>query len=185
MKTGFTFNDPEGQNTKVYFEQVYAEKPAGGIVANPDHDIEPTTALGVGQDGKLVPIKAYRLVAANATADKSIKIAKGSGIKTGDVIGHGGKAVACTNVNKTNEEYDTVTVELGANIPAGTVLFEAAEVAAEGATPKLAPVYVAGAWVEAGKGDARIRLINGANLRKETANVAGEVAALMPTIQLV
>jgi hypothetical protein len=39
--------------------------------------------------------------------------------------------------------------------------------------------------VPANKGDYPVRLINGANLRKETAVASAEVVALLPTIKLV
>ena len=42
-----------------------------------------------------------------------------------------------------------------------------------------------GNWVYANEGDQLVRLINGANLRKETVNIAPEVVALLPTIKLV
>ena len=44
----------------VVFEQVFAEKPAGGVIPNPAHDIMPGTAL----DASGKPIKAYRLTKA-------------------------------------------------------------------------------------------------------------------------
>lgn len=67
----------------VYFEQIFAEKPGGGILANPDFDVLKSTAVGKNAEGKLVPIKAYRLVEAADADATSIKIAKGSGVKEG------------------------------------------------------------------------------------------------------
>lgn len=186
MDVKFNFQDPQdGASTKVYFEQVFAEKPGGGLVANPDFDIEPSTAVGVGNNGLLYPIKGYRLVDAVVSEDTTIKIAKGSGIAVGDIIATGKKGVAATAVDTSNAGYDLVTVTLGVAVANGTVLYQALSASASSAKPKYDPVYVTGAWVKAGKGDQRVRLINGANLRKATANIAPEVAALMKSIDFV
>ena len=120
-----------------------------------------------------------------AAADTSIKIAKGSGVAVGDIIATGKKGVACTAIDTSNEEYDLVTVTLGVAVTEGSVLYQAKEASASAAEPLVAPDYVTGNWVHANKGDQLVRLINGANLRKETANVAPEVVALLPTIKLV
>lgn len=183
MDSNFQFNTPERPDP-VYFEQVFAEKPGGGLVASAGYDLKPTTAVGESS-GKFAAIKAYRLTKAVAEADTKIQIAKGSGVAKGDVIGHGAVAVACTAVNSANDEYDEVTVSLGVAIPAGTVLYEAEAASADAAKPKYIPVYVIGNTVPANTGDFPIRLVNGANLRKETANIASEVAALLPMINLV
>lgn len=68
---------------------------------------------------------------------------------------------------------------------AGKVLYQAKAADESSAEPIYTPVYVTGNSLEANKGDQPVRLINGANLRKETANVASEVAALLPMIALV
>ena len=78
----------------------------------------------------------------------------------------------------------------------GTTLYQAKEASASAAEPLAAPEYVTGNWVYANEGDQLVRLINGANLRKEkitqlaylrkeTVNIAPEVVALLPTIKLV
>ena len=53
--------------------------------------------------------------------------------------------------------------------------------------PKYKPEYITGKtdWVYAGKGDQSVKLINGANVRKETANISAEIEALLPTIKRV
>jgi hypothetical protein len=96
----------------VRIEQVFAEKPGGGVVANPESDLPTTT-----------PVKY--------DADKECFVA----------------------IDST----DSTTV----------------------------PDYITGAPVFAGKGDQLVRLINGANLRKETAVITAAQAALIPTIKLV
>lgn len=111
MEVNFNYTpaqDPE----PIRIEQVFAEKPGGGLVANPDNDLPPTTP-----------------VAFDEATEKF-------------------KAIASD---------DTTT----------------------------APEFVTGNWVYAGKGDQLVRLINGANLRKETAVITKEQAALIPTIKLV
>lgn len=183
MEAGFKFNEP-GKEISVYIEQVFAEKPSGGIIANPSFDVPPTSAVGEA-DGVLVVAKAYRLIDAVTASDTSVKISKGSGVAVGDVIGCGKVAVACTAVDATNEDYDVATVKLGVAVDAGTVLYQAKAASADAAVPAITPKYVTGNWLYANEGDQRVRLINGANLRKETANIASEVAALLPTIQLV
>ena len=183
MEVYFKHQDP-AKVEPIYIEQVFAEKPGGGLVENPSFDAPPTTAVGE-KNGKFVLIKGYRLVGAVAKADNIINIAKGSGISVGDVIGIGKKAVACTAVDTSATDKDVVTVTLGVDIDAGTVLYQAKAASADAAEPIYTPVYVTGNRLEAKEGDQSVRLINGANLRKETANVASEVAALLPMIALV
>jgi hypothetical protein len=185
MEKNFKYTPAEAAEP-IYFEQIYAEKPGGGLLANPEFDVKKTTAVAKNDNGLYVPIKAYRVVEEANDGATTIKIAKGSGIKKGDVIGKGTKAVACTAVNTTaSTDFDTVTVTLGVAITAGTVLYQAKEASEDKATPIHTPQYVLGTNVAAGEGDKEVRLINGANLRKETANIADEVAALLPTITLV
>ena len=183
MDVNFKYQEAAAQEP-IRIEQVYAEKPGGGLVANPTFDAPATTAVGE-KDGKFVLIKAYRLVAAVAKADTNISIAKGSGIAVGDIIATGKVGVACTAVDHSAEDKDVVTVTMGVNIENGKVLYQAKAANATNAEPIVTPVYVTGNKLYANQGDQAVRLINGANLRKETANIASEVAALLPTIQLV
>lgn len=183
MEVGFKYNEPV-KNDPIYIEQVFAEKPGGGLVAKPTFDVPPTTAVGENADGTFTVIKSYRLVSAVNTDDTTIKIAKGSGVVVGDVIATAKKGVACTAVDTSNADYDVVTVTLGVAVTAGTALYQAKS-AGTSATPIATPKYVTGNWIKGNEGDQRVRLINGANLRKETANIASEVAALLPTINLV
>ena len=102
----------------IIFETIVSEKPGGGLVKNPEFDLKP--GLAMGQDaasGLYVPIKGYRLVTECKESDTTIKIAKGSGIKKGDVIAHGKVGVACTEVDTTtSDDYDVVTVTMGVEI---------------------------------------------------------------------
>ncbi len=111
MEVGFQYTDP-AQHEPIRIEQVFAEKPGGGVVSNPTADLPPTTPVVFDEE---------------------------------------------TEQFKPIEKTDTTTK----------------------------PDYVTGGWVYAGKGDQLVRLINGANLRKETAIITKEQAALIPTINLV
>ena len=117
MEVNFT-NTPAKPVEPIYIEQVFAEKPGGGVVANPAFDVPPTTAVGKSGN-QFVAIKAYKLCAAVASGDTSIKIKKGSGVAVGDIIATGKKGVACTAVDTSKAEYDTVTVTLGADMADG------------------------------------------------------------------
>ncbi|MCM1440049.1 MAG: hypothetical protein NC131_12735 [Roseburia sp.] len=183
MEVNFKFKDA-AKVDPIRIEQVFAEKPGGGLVENPQFEIAPTTAVGE-KDGKFAPIKAYRLVSAVVADDTTIKVEKGSGVAVGDIIAHGKKGVACTAVDNTPADHDLVTVTLGVEIANDTVLYQAKAADASKAEPIYTPVYVTGNRVPANEGDFRVRLINGANLRKETACIASEVAALLPLITLV
>ena len=152
----------------VVFEQVFAEKPAGGVIPNPAHDIMPGTAL----DASGKHIKAYRLTKAVGSSDTTIQIEKGSGI-------------ASTKVDTSNPNYDIVTVTMGVEIAIGTVLYQAKAASADSAEPIYQPAYILGSPAYAGEGDQEVRLINGANLRKETAPISEEVVAMMKNISLV
>ena len=172
---------PAGKVEPIVFTQVFAEKEGGGMIPNPSHDLMPGVA--VSAEGK--PIKAYRLTKAVASADTTIQVEKGSGIATGDIIGHGNKSVACTKVDTSNPNFDVITVTLGVDIANGVVLYQAKAASASDAVPVYTPKYVLGNPVYAGEGDMESRLINGANLRKETAPIAEEVVAMMKNISLV
>ncbi len=192
MDVNFKYNDPQA-NDPIYFEQIFAEKPGGGLVVNPGADLPPTSPVGYNSSGKLEAFKCYRLYAAVESTDTTIKIAKGSGVAVGDFIAHGDVAVAATAIDTENEDYDVVTVTLGVDIAADTVLYQSSQASAAAtqsteavkAAPYLAPVFVLGAPIFAGKGDQLVKLVNGANLRKETANISSELAALIPGIALV
>lgn len=170
----------------VVFEKIFAEKPGGGMLPNQSFDVKEGTALGKDSSGNLQPIKAYKLVTAVAVADTEIEIEKGSGVASGDVIGNDKKSVASTAIDTTtNDDKDVVTVTLGVAIPKGTILYQSASASASAAAPKYTPIYLIGQDISAGSGDQEVKLINGANIRKETAPVADEVVALMKSIQKV
>lgn len=128
MEINFTHTDAKAPEP-IRIEQVFAEKPGGGLVANPNADLPPTTPVAYDEaTEKYVPLVTY---------------------------------------NSNTKKYE-------------------AKKTGEGAAATLSkPEFVTGAWVYAGKGDQLVRLINGANLRKETAVITKEQAALIPTLNLV
>lgn len=186
MKDRFSYNAAETADP-IRIEQVYAEKPGGGLVVEPGFDAPETTAVGLNDNGKYAVIKGYRLVAEVAAADTTINIAKGSGVAVGDFIGYGKVAVKCTKLVTTDKNKDVVTVTLGIAIPAGKVLYQAKAASAENspAEPIYTPDYILGNKIYAGKGEQPVRLINGANVRKETANIGDDIAAMLLTIKRV
>ena len=193
MNVNFKYNEP-GANEPIIFEQVFAEKPAGGMVKNPSFDILAGTAIGLDSNGAYCPIKAFRVVEAAESGATTIKIAKGSGVAVNDIIATGTTGVKCTAVDTTtSDNYDVVTVSLGVALTKGQELYQSSVESEEAtqsepavlATPIYTPLYLIGNKVFAGEGDQRVRFINGANIRKETAPVADEVVALMSGIHKV
>ena len=184
MDKNFIYTSPDA-STPVVFEQIFAEKPGGGLLANQTFDLKAGTAVGLSS-GKYAPIKGYRLTKAVTAEDTTIEIAKGSGIAVGDIIATGKKGVASTAVDTTTSTtHDIVTVTLGVIVAIDTVLYQAAAAHATAAVPVLTPAYVIGETVTAAEGDKLVKLVNGANLRKETAPISTEVVALLNNINLV
>lgn len=180
----FKFQDG-GKNDPIIFEQIFAEKPGGGMVANSTFAIKAGTAVGLDSNNNLKPIKAFRVAEDASSAATSIKIEKGSGIASGDIIGVGGKAVASTAVDTTNAGYDEVTVSLATAVSKGDVLYQAKAAKSSGAEAIYSPLYLIGNEVPANAGDYIVRLVNGCNIRKETAQVAKEVVALLKNVAIV
>lgn len=75
------------------------------------------------------PVVNMTVAKAYTTGDTnlSIKVAKGSLAYKGMFVGNGSNGAEVTAVDTTNSEYDTITIKaaFGANLPKGTVLFEA------------------------------------------------------------
>ncbi len=186
MEVNFKYNKP-AEAEKIYFEQIFAEKPGGGIVGNPGIDYPPSTPVYADKAKGIFYIYPTITVIEEVSADSSkIKIEK-SEVSNGFAIAFGKKAINLISKDDSNTEYDVLNIKVafGVKIPAGTKLYIATEESDNDAVPMTAPDFVTGDWVYANQGDQRVRLINGANLRKETANIASEVAALLPGINLV
>lgn len=94
----------------------------------------PIAADLVAKTAKIV-VNVLVVEGANNT-DTEIKIAKGSYIQVGTILGNGTKGAKVKSIDKTNAEYDKVTFEaaLGDAIKANEILFEAS--AAGGTKPK-------------------------------------------------
>lgn len=92
-------------------------------------------------------VRNAKVVVEASATDVAIKVAKGSLFVIGMFIGNGSKGGTVTAVNKTNADYDTITVDttLGVKLAVGTVLFEAT--AAGGTTQKnIANSALYGRW---------------------------------------
>ena len=66
----------------------------------------------------------------NATSAKTIKVAKNSLAYVGMFLGNGANGAEVTAIDKTNKEYDVLTIKasFGADLAKGTVLFNAVSV---------------------------------------------------------
>lgn len=181
----FNFTEPEAKQP-VRIESVFAEKPAGGVIVCEDKVLATTAVSAPDADGVHKPIKAYRVVEATESSATSVKIAKECHVTKGEFVATGKKSVEVTAVDSSNEAYDVATIaSLGVALKAGDVLYQAGS-ASTSASPIYTPAFVTGNDREPDvTGYASVRLINGGNLRKETANIAPEVAALLSGIALV
>lgn len=87
---------------------------------------------------KTAKIAVRALVVETAdTAATKIKVAKNPYLKDGMVLGTGAKGATIQSIDRTNTDYDEVTLAaaFGAKVNAGDVLFEAS--ASAGTTPKI------------------------------------------------
>jgi hypothetical protein len=104
-------------------------------------------AIAKGTDGLYHVIKTAKVSAAVGTSDTTIKVAKGSQFKVGDVImaGVGSKAVAITAISKTDASQDVITIAeaLGATVKEGAIIEQADKAAAKGAF-RYTPVALVG-----------------------------------------
>ena len=192
MDKNFHYNEAPAKQP-VIFDQIFAEKVGGGLVKNAAYDRHP--GLAVSDDG--VCLKAARLVEAITTESTTIKVAKDHGFAVGEFVGSGvgesGVAVAITAIDTTHADYDILTATLGVAVEKGAVLYQAKAASAEAsgddpavlAEPKVAPVFVLGTFLPANCGDELAKLVNGANVRKETALFPAEIADMMKGISLV
>lgn len=172
----------------IVFEQIFAEKPGGGLLANHPFDVKEGMAVYLNANGKYQVIKAAIIYEDAESGATTIKVKNGSGIVVNDILAIGTKAAKVTKVTSTESNYDVLTITLGVAVKAGNVLFQASAVA-DGTTTHADiagfPVYLVGDDVPANSGDFMVKLVNGANVRKETAPVADEVVYLMKGISKV
>lgn len=185
MKQTFQYVAAENPDP-IRIENVVADKPGGGLIADPGFDVAESTAVALNADGyRYDVIKGYRLVAAVAASDTTIKIAKGSGIVKDDFLGYGTKSVACTAIDQSNADYDLVTVTMGISIASGEVLYQASAASANAAQIIHTPVFVLGTPVIGNNGDQEAALIAIGTLRKETCCIGKDVASVLGTIKIV
>lgn len=169
----------------IVFEQIFAEKPGGGLLANHTFDVKEGMAVGLNANGKYQAIKAAMLYEDASASATTIKVKKGSGVAANDFLATGKKAVKVTKVVTTEANYDVLTISLGVELKVGNVLYQAAAASDSAAELAVVPVYLVGDDVPANSGDFMVKLVNGANIRKETAPVADEVVAQMKGISKV
>lgn len=196
MKEQFRYNKPEDP-APVRIEQVFAEKPGGGLLADAGYDVLQTTAVGYdATDKKWKAIKSARVITKTTASGTSIEVEKGSGFKQGEFIGYGKVAIAIGTITTTDPNKDTITVETGFEnaIEAGESLYQAKAASKDAAEPIYKPEYIVddghpvahnGVVAPTGIGDVPVRLINGANVRKETACFGADIEAMLPGIKRV
>lgn len=189
MEVNFKYNKP-AEAEKIYFEQIFAEKPGGGVVKVDDgieivRDVPPTTPVIELPDGRIEFEPQFTVLEDVEVGSTTINI-EVPFFKCDDFtilsVEYEGELSKISSAKET--EYGiqlTVENPFLRKITKGTVLW----VSYGNPEPNKNFKYVTGDWVYANEGDQAVRLINGANLRKETANIASEVAALLPGINLV
>ncbi len=80
-------------------------------------------------------VRNVKVVEAYASGGTSLKIQKGSYAYSGMFLGNGTKGTTVSGVDKSNSDYDVLTIsDFGTSIAKNAVLFEASEVG--GTTPK-------------------------------------------------
>ena len=125
-----------------------ADLPAGGSVAISKLDrslrvVAPGAVVAKGDDGLLVVMPSAVLQADATATDKVYKVKKYSQFQVGQFVTSGDaagvKAYAITKIDRTNSEYDSITVEtsLGVALTAGQGLHEVAAEDATGGEGKL------------------------------------------------
>lgn len=173
----FEYNEA-AENDPIRIEQVWAEKPAGGVV-HVTEDMPATTPVSLAEDGTF-EVQKIMVVKSNKVNTNQIQFKK-STFSVGDtihVVNEEGVEEIRT-IAKVVESFNTVELE-GGNIPfsinEGTKLY----------STTTDPVYITGNDLKAADGEYQpVRLINGANVRKETAVITEEQAAQMKGIHLV
>lgn len=182
MKVGFNYHEAPARKP-IVFETIVAEKNGGGMLANSAVDLAEGLAVGLNADKMFAPIKALVVVEDADSSATTIKVAKNSGMVANEFYAKGKKSVAATAIDTTTSKvHDLVTISLGVAVKKGDILYQCAAASASAASPIFTPMYLLGADVPANSGDVLVKLVNVANIRKETAPVADEVVALMKGI---
>lgn len=195
MKNEFVYNNAETP-APIRIEQVIAEKPGGGLLKDAGYNVPETTPVGLDTDGKYKVIKCAKVKTKYSGSETSLVVEPGSGIAKNDFIAFDGMAVQVTAVSSASDK-DTLTIGAltGKNINIGDFVYQASK-AAKGAdedvaAPIVKPLYIVsdghptarnGIVAFAGNGDTPVRLINIANVRKETCCFGAEIEAMLPGI---
>lgn len=200
MDVRFKYNEP-AEAEKIYFEQIFAEKPGGGVVVKGEViDIPPTTPVveSPSNPGRYMFYLQFVVYEDTPKGTPILKIEKtpyrdsGPNVFPTKAIGFKKQAVEIQGFSTADPNCDKISLKasFSSDLKKGDILYIAKAASEDNAevdweTSGGKPVFVTGDWVYANQGDQAVRLINGANLRKETANIASEVAALLPGINLV
>lgn len=196
MKNEFVYNAAETP-APIRIEQVIAEKPGGGLLKDAGYNVPETTPVGLDTDGKYKVIKCAKVKRQYSGSDTSLVVEPGSGIAKGDFIAFGGMAVQVSAVSSAADK-DTLTIGemTDKTINIGDFVYQAVKAATGAdeenmAQPIVKPIFIVsdghptaknGIVAFAGNGDTPVRLINIANVRKETCCFGAEIEAMMPGI---
>lgn len=196
MKNEFVYNAAETP-APIRIEQVIAEKRGGGLLKDAGYNVPETTPVGLDTDGKYKVIKCAKVKTQYSGSGTSLVVEPGSGIAKDDFIAFGGMAVQVSAVSSAaDKDTLTITALTGKTINIGDFVYQAAKAAtgadAENmAEPIVKPIFIVsdghptarnGIVAFAGNGDTPVRLINIANVRKETCCFGAEIEAMMPGI---
>ena len=200
MKNQFQYKEAPTP-APIRIEQVWSEKPKGGLLKDAGYDVVETTPVGLASDGCKYQVIKQAKVKTKYTTGTSLVIEKGSGIKENEFIAFGKIAKKVTKIDTTSAvDKDTITLESqfdATTIEVGDFLYQA-KTTADGSTtvaePIVKPLYIIsksthrppnGNVGSPGDRDTPKRLINGANVGKETRNFGAEIEALLPSVHRV
>lgn len=196
MKNEFVYSAAETP-APIRIEQVIAEKPGGGLLKDAGYNVPETTPVGLDTDGKYKVIKCAKVKTKYNGSGTSLEVELGSGIAANDFIAFGGMAVQVTKVAPSiNKETLTIGELTEKTIEVGDFVYQASKAATGAdeenmAQPIVKPLYIVsdghptarnGIVAFAGNGDTPVRLINIANVRKETCCFGAEIEAMLPGI---
>ena len=197
MKNQFQYNDPQ-KAAPIRIEQVWAEKPGGGLLMDAGFEVPETTAVGLDESGKYKAIKSAKVITKyNNGTGTTIEVAKGHGFQKGEFIAFGGMAKTISSITTSDPNKDTITINAvmtSVTINVGEHMYQAKAAVDTDAVPIVAPIYIVsdghptasnGIVAYPGNGDTPVRLINGANVRKETCNFGADIEKLLPGIHRV
>ena len=150
------------------------------------------------ESGKYKAIKSAKVITKyNNGTGTTIEVAKGHGFQKGEFIAFGGMAKTISSITTSDPNKDTITINAvmtSVTINVGEHMYQAKAAVDTDAVPIVAPIYIVsdghptasnGIVAYPGNGDTPVRLINGANVRKETCNFGADIEKLLPGIHRV